>query len=553
MFARLSRTIAQFRSSSLLTIRARIVILVIIVMAPIIGERIRGLEVGRADRFRMTGTQMLNLAKHGADVQTQMLSSARTLMNAAALTQTALSIDSEACRTTMEELQRASEFIDRLSIASPAGRIICSNIPELIGLEITDRQYFENATATKSFTVSSILIDRRSDRPIMTAALPKIRADGTTEFVVVSSLSLAWIEGLIAKLAERPNTSAVIVDATGALIARYPKIEPLVGVLSDHLLMRQIFSGPVTSFSTSDIDGVRRIFAAVRLGDTGAYLGVGIDEGEVLKNINNQISIAYWVIAGAIFLALLGAWFGGEYFIMRPMRALVDKAVRFGEGTFVDVPSSAKIPPEFTPLDHALHRMAEQLAAREDNLKERNRNLNQLAQLDSLTGLANRRSLDAKLHAEWTASATSLLPVSLLMADVDHFKRFNDRYGHVEGDTCLKKIAMCLAHEALRPADFVARYGGEEFAVVLPQLALAGAADIAERLRLAVFDLNIPKSQAPAGRVTISVGVASLTSDGIAEPEVLIETADSALYNAKEHGRNTVSTRTSKLVDALAG
>ncbi|HWO33078.1 MAG TPA: hypothetical protein VNO32_30140 [Candidatus Acidoferrum sp.] len=302
MFARLSRTIAQFRSSSLLTIRARIVILVIIVMAPIIGERIRGLEVGRADRFRMTGTQMLNLAKHGADVQTQMLSSARTLMNAAALTQTALSIDSEACRTTMEELQRASEFIDRLSIASPAGRIICSNIPELIGLEITDQQYFENATATKSFTVSSILIDRRSDRPIMTAALPKIRADGTTEFVVVSSLSLAWIEGLIAKLAERPNTSAVIVDATGALIARYPKIEPLVGVLSDHLLMRQIFSGPVTSFSTSDIDGVRRIFAAVRLGDTGAYLGVGIDESEVLKNINNQISIAYWVIAGRSFL-----------------------------------------------------------------------------------------------------------------------------------------------------------------------------------------------------------------------------------------------------------
>jgi diguanylate cyclase (GGDEF)-like protein len=197
--------------------------------------------------------------------------------------------------------------------------------------------------------------------------------------------------------------------------------------------------------------------------------------------------------------------------------------------------------------------MAQQLAARENVLIEENRQLETLAQLDGLTGVANRRGFDARLRAEWSASAKAGQPLSLLMIDVDHFKRFNDRYGHPAGDACLKAIAACLSKGGMRWNDFIARYGGEEFAVVLPSLPSAAAMEIAERLRLAVFALALENSQSPVGRITISVGVAGFVGDGNKDAGALLEAADAALYNAKRRGRNVVSGRTSKLVDVLAG
>jgi diguanylate cyclase (GGDEF)-like protein len=197
--------------------------------------------------------------------------------------------------------------------------------------------------------------------------------------------------------------------------------------------------------------------------------------------------------------------------------------------------------------------MAQQLAARENLLVEENRQLESLAQLDGLTEVANRRSFDARLRAEWGASARTGQPLSLLMIDVDHFKRFNDRYGHPAGDACLKAIAACLSKGELQRNHFIARYGGEEFAIVLPSLPSTAAIETAERLRIAVFDLEVENSQSPVGRITISVGVAELVGDGSKDAGALIEAADAALYNAKRRGRNVVSGRTSKLVDVLAG
>jgi diguanylate cyclase (GGDEF)-like protein len=245
-------------------------------------------------------------------------------------------------------------------------------------------------------------------------------------------------------------------------------------------------------------------------------------------------------------MVLLGAWFGGERIIMRPMRALVEKAVRFGRGDYSALASRVKIPSEFAPLDHALDRMAEQLASREEILKEENRQLDLLAQFDGLTGLPNRRSFDAALQAQWNGNEAAGHLVSLLMIDIDHFKRFNDHYGHVEGDACLKTIATCLAQGSLRPGDLVARYGGEEFTAVLPSVSLEQAVAIAERVRQAVFDLNLPHRQAPAGRVTISVGAATVSTHA-ATSQKLLEAADAALYTAKRSGRNQVSAITTRL------
>ena len=165
--------------------------------------------------------------------------------------------------------------------------------------------------------------------------------------------------------------------------------------------------------------------------------------------------------------------------------------------------------------------------------------LEQLAQVDPLTKLANRRAFDSRLHAEWERGAALGHPVSLLMIDVDHFKPFNDHYGHVAGDECLQVVGNTLASTARTRTDISARYGGEEFAILLPCVGLEIAVEVAERVRKAVEALNIAHCDAPAGQVTVSIGVASFVPM-VGDARQLVKTADIALYAAKRRGRNTV-------------
>ena len=172
-------------------------------------------------------------------------------------------------------------------------------------------------------------------------------------------------------------------------------------------------------------------------------------------------------------------------------------------------------------------------------LEEANERLEILARQDALTGLANRRHFDEMLTAEFRRAAREKTSLSLIMIDADHFKRFNDIYGHPVGDSCLRAIALVLRQGFGRPADFVARYGGEEFAVLVPNTTQSGAFELAERLREAVLGLGIPHEASPRKTVTISLGVASTTpSEGEYRAEDLVTAADTALYAAKKAGRD---------------
>jgi diguanylate cyclase (GGDEF)-like protein len=158
---------------------------------------------------------------------------------------------------------------------------------------------------------------------------------------------------------------------------------------------------------------------------------------------------------------------------------------------------------------------------------------------DALTGIPNRRAFDFRFDEEFRRAQREGRSVALLMADIDHFKPYNDAYGHPRGDLCLRRIADELENAVARPADFVARYGGEEFAVVLPETNEAGALRVAEALRTVVEKMGQPNWRAD-GPVTISLGVAALTPRAGDEPEDLIGAADRALYRAKQSGRNRV-------------
>lgn len=184
----------------------------------------------------------------------------------------------------------------------------------------------------------------------------------------------------------------------------------------------------------------------------------------------------------------------------------------------------------------------------EQKLANANQVLQQYAQRDHLTGLYNRRYMDECLINEIKQAVDDCFPLSVCLADIDYFKRYNDNYGHQSGDDCLRAVTKTLVSSQLRPEDNVSRYGGEEFLVILPRTDRTGALTVAERLRENINALNLPHVASPTGSLTISIGVATLYTGDSHLPDrpvhmiasELIHQADTALYVAKNNGRNQV-------------
>ena len=182
--------------------------------------------------------------------------------------------------------------------------------------------------------------------------------------------------------------------------------------------------------------------------------------------------------------------------------------------------------------------------AAETQLLQINQQLQILATKDSLTQLANRHLFDRFLQQEWRRMGREKLPLSLILGDIDYFKRYNDRFGHQAGDRCLQQVARAISDVVKRPADLVARYGGEEFAVILPNTNSQGAMSVAQNIRQQVESLQIEHPESlVTNYVTISLGVACIVPNFNIDPQQLIQTSDDALYEAKQKGRNQAVTR----------
>jgi len=183
-----------------------------------------------------------------------------------------------------------------------------------------------------------------------------------------------------------------------------------------------------------------------------------------------------------------------------------------------------------------------ELEKTKNELYNANEELKALANLDGLTKVPNRRNFDERLELEFKRAQRNQTSISVIMIDIDNFKLYNDRYGHLEGDDCLKLVAKSLANNVNRGTDLVARYGGEEFVALLPEIGIDGAKKVAEKLRMAVENLNIEHKDSKVSEfVTVSLGINSLVPKSDSSFKEFVNKADEALYYAKKSGRNRSS------------
>ncbi|EGP09413.1 hypothetical protein CSIRO_0951 [Bradyrhizobiaceae bacterium SG-6C] len=532
---------------ALLGIRARLVILALILVVPLMLDRVRLLEESRSRQVVQAANELSELARHTADAQREIISTVQAVLKSSAYIYASAAQQGRGCAIMRASLRVDLPWIRSLNLVDSNGIIQCSTQSAFVGANVRNRDYFQRAMETHEFVVSDYILARPSGTPTIVAAYPVSAIEGNSEALVIASIDLKWMSQLISNRNLRPGMSVLLVDGSGTILAAPESTIDLIGrPLKDTSLLEAVTFREINldreygSISFESADGEKKAVSFARVAGTRARMIVSIDQATMLRGINGEIRTAYIQLALVGLFTLLGAWFAGERLIMRPVRKMTEMANRFGRGELSARASSATLPAEFVPLARAFDTMASQLSEREREMTAANDRLTVIASHDLVSGLANRRGFQSRLEFEWMKALQSNAQLSVLMIDVDHFKLFNDTYGHPEGDACLKRIGQTLADLSNSCDGFAARYGGEEFCLLLPGGDSADAVRAGEQVRAAVEGLAIPHRTSPGRTVTVSIGTATVTP-GDAQPEDdLIEAADAALYAAKRQGRNMV-------------
>lgn len=399
----------------------------------------------------------------------------------------------------------------------------------------------------------------------MGVSAPLYDAQGAFLGVVSADVALEQLGALLRAEAAAAGGAVFLTEADGALLATSADapIYRLDGGALVRLTARDsadpatraaavaaLANGQPEGRSVVTVNGERLLTQWRRLqllSGPALTIGVALPESRFVGPLRGAVGEALALAAAILALAVLIAVAAADK-VSAPLSALSRWAGRLAAGEWSPPPRAGGSIRELSSLARALADMSGRLQAytkelelrvveRTEALEAANRQLEILSVTDPLTGLANRRRFDAVLATECARAARSGQPVALLMLDVDHFKNFNDQYGHQAGDGCLRHVAAALRACARRAGDLPARYGGEEFALIAAGTDAAAALALSEKIRRQIEAMGIAHNDAPAGVVTISIGVAS----GRGSPDELLRDADRALYRAKQAGRNRVA------------
>jgi diguanylate cyclase (GGDEF)-like protein len=547
MMSRFTFNRKRAKLKKLLGIRARLALLALILVAPLMLERARSLEDARARQIVLASKEFSELAQHSADTQREVISSVETMLKSAAYIRASAGGIGRSCDILRASLPVNLPWISSLMIVGQGGHVQCATSNALVGLDLSGRAYLKQARQSRDVVFSDFLFGIASEKPIVAAAYPVSAIKEDSDAVIVAGVSLSWMSKIMGNLSGRPGISAVLIDSAGVVLAapadqasmvgRPLDAVPLLSAIADKAIGSTQAEG---SLSFVAADGSERVVNFARIPGTQSRLIVSIDESKVSAAINRDIRTAYLQLCFVCLFVLLGALVAAEKLIINPIELMVAMARRFGQGDWSARVAGSRLPAEFVPLARAFNAMAAQLTERERELLASNDRLTVMASIDMLSGLANRRGFQSRLDFEWMKAQQCDAELSLLMIDVDHFKLFNDTYGHPEGDVCLGKLGETLAGIAADTMSFAGRYGGEEFCLLVPNTDAARALQIGEMVRQAVWDQARPHATSVHRNVTVSIGVASTKPNALQRPVDLIEAADAALYAAKHRGRNTV-------------
>ncbi|MDB5564149.1 MAG: diguanylate cyclase [Tardiphaga sp.] len=544
---RINRNKAKFRG--LFGIRARLVLLALILVGPLMAERIRALDATRAEQITLAARDFSSVVQHSAEAQQEVFGSVEAVLKSSAYIYTSAAQVNRSCAIMRASLRGDMPWIRSLTVAGKDGTAQCSTWPDVVeqGLNFGDRPYFKKALASGEFVVSNYLFSRLTNQPSVMAAYLAPGMTRDDDAVIIAAVNLGWMSKIMSKLGGKPGVTAVLVDNAGTVLAAPSDQASMIGRPMGNLALLPAIAAytlnsdrQAGSLSFAADDGTQRAVSFAGIPGTGAQLIVSIDEARVSAIADYEIRTAYLQLGFVCLFVLLGALVVAERLIIKPIEMMETMAQRFGRGDWSARVARNRLPAEFIPLARAFYGMAAQLRGRERELRASNEQLTVLASIDMLSGLANRRSFQSRLDFEWLKAQQSGDDLALLMIDVDHFKLFNDTYGHPEGDACLARVGEALAGLAHHTSGFAGRYGGEEFCLLLPNTDVARAMQIGEMVRAAIWSLSVPHTTSAYQQVTVSVGVAAATPIELEQPKDLIEAADASLYAAKRRGRNTV-------------
>lgn len=407
------------------------------------------------------------------------------------------------------ELTRTTPELHGLFVYDADGAWLATSLTESIQGDNSDRAYFQyhRTHADKGIYVGHPVRSRSTGVWVLPISRRIDNADGSFGGVALVTLKVNFFERIYDELNVGRTGTVLLALEDGTVIYRRPFDEKLIGTnLSGGAVFQAIRKQPAGSaFLVARVDNIERLYSFRRVDDFAFVIAVGQTKDELLGNWKRSS-----ILIGLAVL-LIGAMFA----------VFARKLIR-----------------QFIIRD----RLDAKLRAFSHDLQRDNLGLQELAHTDKLTGLANRRRFDEMLEHELHRAQRAGTPLALVLLDVDFFKKYNDRYGHLAGDACLQAVARVLASRVNRNRDLPARYGGEEFAVVLPNTDLDGAMAVAERLRHDIEGLQLPHQDSPCGVVTASLGVAALTSelDAVQDAAGLVTRADRHLYQAKHAGRNRI-------------
>ncbi|RON68680.1 sensor domain-containing diguanylate cyclase [Pseudomonas fluorescens] len=380
------------------------------------------------------------------------------------------------------------------------GQWVITSFPDQpLGISVADREYFKfhQQNVSSVAHIGPAIRNREDGEWIIPVSKRVNDRAGNFQGVLLAGIKMAYFDQFFESFSLDDNGIMFLGLTDGTLLARRPFDQSLIGTsLAQGEIYRKLLPSATagTAMINSVVDGVTRLYGYRQLASYPLVVSAATSRDTILKGWYERAFQSSVIVA----LVMLGVGLFGWVFIHQ---------VRDGERI-------------------------------EKNLRKAQRALEQIATHDSLTGLANRRLFERSLEIEFSRGARQVSPVSLIMLDIDFFKRYNDAYGHVAGDHCLTQVAQVLRSCCQRKSDLAVRYGGEEFAVLLPDTDINGALAIAGQIRRSVIDKHITHSGSPTGYLTVSLGCYSFIPTGNDDPEVFIQRADAALYQAKNAGRN---------------